>query len=91
MTHPDLVDRRLRLALEADSYRYHALEDAFEYDVRRYTGLTRTGWLVARFTWDDVMHRPAYVRAVLLSLVELRAQQRAVGCPGGSGPACPVA
>lgn len=45
------------------------LREAFSYDVRRYTAMIRSGWLVARFTWDDVMHRPVYVAAVVADLV----------------------
>jgi very-short-patch-repair endonuclease len=77
--HADLTDDRLRLAIEAESFEFHALPEAFRYDVRRYTSMTRLGWLVVRFVWEDVMHRPAYVRAVLQDLVALRADQQAVG------------
>ena len=76
--HADLTDARLRIALEAESFEFHALAEAFRHDVRRYTAMTRLGWLVLRFLWDDVMHRPAYVRAVLHDVVELRACEQAV-------------
>lgn len=70
--HPDLVDFRLRIAIEADSWSYHSLREAFEYDIRRYTGLVRDGWVVLRFTWDDVLQKPAYVKAVLRDVVAQR-------------------
>jgi very-short-patch-repair endonuclease len=76
--HADLTDERLRLAIEAESFEFHALEQAFRYDIRRYTAMTRAGWLVARFVWEDVMRKPAYVHAVLADLVALRAAQQAV-------------
>jgi very-short-patch-repair endonuclease len=76
--HADLADARLRIAIEAESFEFHALEEAFRYDVRRYTAMTRAGWLVARFVWEDVMNRPEYVHAVLVDLVALRAGQQAV-------------
>lgn len=67
-THPDLVDFRLGIVIEAESFAHHALPEAFEYDVRRYTALVRAGWTVLRFTWADVMRRPDYVRAVLVDV-----------------------
>ena len=70
--HADLTDARLGIAIEADSFEFHAVRGAFDYDIRRYTAMTRTGWLVVRFTWDDVMHRPDYVRVVLADVVALR-------------------
>lgn len=70
----DLVDASPRIVVEAESWQFHGLPEAFSHDVRRYTAMVRTGWLVARFTWDDVMHRPAEVRAVLLDLVQLRSR-----------------
>jgi very-short-patch-repair endonuclease len=76
--HADLVDERLRIAIEADSYEFHSLPEAFTHDVRRYTAMTRRGWLVVRFVWDDVMHRPSYVRAVLADVVALRTPAQAV-------------
>lgn len=70
--HADVADVRLRIALEAESWEFHALREAFDYDIRRYTAMVRMGWLVARFTWDDVMHKPDHVRAVIADLVGIR-------------------
>jgi very-short-patch-repair endonuclease len=77
--HADLTDPGLRIAIEAESFEFHALAEAFRYDVRRYTAMTRMGWLVARFVWEDVMQRPGYVASVLADMVALRAQEQAVG------------
>jgi very-short-patch-repair endonuclease len=74
----DLADSTLRIAVEAESFEFHAEPEAFRYDVRRYTAMTRKGWLVVRFVWEDVMHRPAYVAEVLAELVALRAGPQAV-------------
>jgi very-short-patch-repair endonuclease len=68
----DVGDPVLRIVAEAESWEWHGVKEAFLYDVRRYTAMVRLGWLVVRFTWDDVMHKPEYVRAVLLDLVRLR-------------------
>lgn len=76
--HADVADVRLRIALEAESWEFHGLREAFSYDIRRYTAMVRTGWLVARFTWDDVMHKPDYVREVIADLVTLRLESEDV-------------
>lgn len=76
--HADLTDSALRIAVEAESFEFHAQPEAFRYDVRRYTAMTRAGWLVVRFVWEDVMHRQAYVASVLADLVGLRARMQAV-------------
>ena len=63
--HPDLVERHHRLAIEADSWEFHTGRDAHARDCVRYTELTLAGWRVLRFTWDQVMNHPEYVRSVL--------------------------
>jgi very-short-patch-repair endonuclease len=67
---PDLVDRRRRLVLEADSYSHHAGREAFARDCERYNALTIRGWTVLRFAWEHVLLRPEYVRCVLVWCVE---------------------
>lgn len=66
---PDLVDRRLRIVLEADSFEWHGDRAALRRDARRYDLLAINGWLVLRFAWEDVMHDQAWVRSVLASVV----------------------
>jgi very-short-patch-repair endonuclease len=68
----DLLDQRLRLVIEADSFQWHSTRRAWARDVRRYTCFARLGYTVVRFTWGEVMYEPDYVRAVLLDLVALR-------------------
>jgi very-short-patch-repair endonuclease len=68
---PDLVDRRLHLAIEADSFEWHGSRQALRKDARRYNLLVVNGWLVLRFTWEDVMFDPGYVRDVLVRMVAL--------------------
>ena len=62
---PDLVDRERRIVIECESYEWHGDRAGFRKDVRRYTLLTADGWLVLRFTWEDVMFRPEWVQQVL--------------------------
>jgi very-short-patch-repair endonuclease len=66
---PDLVDRRLRLVLEADSFEWHGDRAALRRDARRYDLLVADGWVVLRFAWEDVMHDHAWVRSVLEATV----------------------
>lgn len=65
----DLVDARLRIAIEAESHAFHSDRAALARDVHRYTAFTRHGWIVVRFTWEDVMFDPDYVRGVLVDVV----------------------
>lgn len=62
---PDLVDRRRRLVLEADSFEWHGDRTALRRDARRYDLLVANGWTVLRFAWEDVMHDQDWVRAVM--------------------------
>lgn len=67
--HPDLVDPIAGVVIEAESWEFHAgSRAAFDADCERYTALVVTGWRVLRFTWRQVMHDPAYVRACLREL-----------------------
>ncbi len=84
--HADLGDARLRLAIEADSFEFHAGRDAFRYDVRRYTAMVRSAWTVLRFCWEDVMSRPASVSDTISDVVarlalDRRPGHRCAGCP----------
>jgi very-short-patch-repair endonuclease len=65
----DLVDVRLGVVIEAESWAYHGDRSPFDRDVRRYTAMVRAGWRVVRFLWDDVYRDSAYVHAVLADLV----------------------
>jgi len=79
---PDLVDVELRIVLEADSFAWHGDKLALESDARRYNSFVVAGWLVLRFTWQDVMRHPDRVREVLVAAVTRRTQQpRCRRCP----------
>lgn len=69
--HPDLVDRDHRIVFEADSHEFHTGKQAHDLDCERFTALGVAGWLVVRFSWEQVMLRPDYVRDVLMELVRL--------------------
>lgn len=68
---PDLVDDDLRLIVEADSFAWHGSRRALAADARRYNLMVVGGWLVLRFSWEDVMFDREYVRDVLVAVVAL--------------------
>lgn len=71
--HPDLVDPLHGIILEADSWGFHADREAHDRDCQRYTMLAADGWIVLRFTYDQVMFQPDYV----LRCIETALSQRA--------------
>lgn len=75
---PDLVDDRLKVILEADSFEWHGGRAALTRDARRYNAFTIAGWLVLRFSWEDVMFHVDDVEAVLRAAVARRVE---VVCP----------
>ncbi len=67
---PDLVDRRLLIVLEADSFTWHGDRAALRRDARRYDLLVLNGWRVFRFAWEDVMYEQSWVHSVLTAAVQ---------------------
>jgi very-short-patch-repair endonuclease len=76
---PDLVDERLGIILEADSFEWHGGRAALARDARRYNRFVAHGWLVLRFAWEDVMFDPEFVASIVAAAVDQRAQQRPRG------------
>lgn len=81
---PDLVDGRLRIILEADSFEFHGQRAPFRADIRRYNAFSVDGWLVLRFAWEDVMFQPAYVGRVLTDAVAERTELLCPACRAAS-------
>ena len=52
-----------------DGWPSHGTRTAFERDRRRTTRLQLAGWIVVRFTYDDVVRHPGYVIASLRRLL----------------------
>ncbi len=77
----DLVDDRLLIAIEADSWEHHGSAENFRRDVRRYTEFARLGWVVARFVHEDVMQHPDRVRRQLSEIAAVRNTQLALSGP----------
>jgi very-short-patch-repair endonuclease len=51
--------------VEADSFEWHGNRASVRRDCRRYNALAIRGWIVLRFSWEDVMFQPQYVRQTL--------------------------
>lgn len=56
--HPDLADPFHGIAIEANSFAHHAAKHDHDADCVRYNALVTGGWLVLRFTWEQVMFAP---------------------------------
>ena len=61
----DLADVQLRIVMEADSFEWHGQKEALERDCIRYNRLVAEGWLVLRFSWDQVMNHPERIRELV--------------------------
>ena len=57
--------RRSKLAIEVDGFEHHSTPEAFQHDRTRQNELVALGWTVLRFTWHDVVHRPAHVAQLI--------------------------
>ncbi len=68
---PDLVDVARRLILEAESFEYHGERWMLDRDCVRCNGFVLAGWRVLRFSWENVMVHPDYVRECLEAAVLL--------------------
>jgi very-short-patch-repair endonuclease len=72
LVRPDLVDQRLRIVAEADSFEHHGSRRALAIDCARYDNLVADGWTVLRFAWEQVMYRPDWVRGALSAVTRRR-------------------
>lgn len=60
------------IAIEADGYRWHSDPAAWRRDLNRRNALTRAGWIVLNFSWDDVRSRPRDVAATIQAAISRR-------------------
>jgi len=70
----DLGHQLGRIAAEAEGYEFHGSPGDFAADCRRYDDLVAAGWLVLRFTYQQVMGDPTWVVATVEGAVALRTQ-----------------
>jgi REase_MTES_1575 len=72
------------LAIEVDGWRFHAGLEAWQRDLATDNRLVALGWVVLRFTWDDVTKRPDQVIRRIREVLEQRGQARLdLGAPKG--------
>lgn len=77
----DLVDRKRRIVIEAESFEFHADAVAFASDLKRYNAFLCEGHLVLRFGWKQVMFEQDEVRETVTAV--LAPQGRSTRwCPG---------
>jgi very-short-patch-repair endonuclease len=69
----DLAYRQRQVLLEADGRDRHEAWHRAQADRRRQNLLVNAGWRVLRFTWDDVLTRPATVIATVARALGLPA------------------
>jgi len=61
----DLAWPRRRLAVEVDGWEAHGSREAFQDDRTRDARMLALGWVTLRFTWHDVVDRPAWVLGII--------------------------
>jgi very-short-patch-repair endonuclease len=71
--HPDLADPLHGIAVEANSWTHHASKADHDADCVRYNALVVAGWVVLRFTWEQVMFAPDEVVATVRAAYALLA------------------
>lgn len=71
--HPDLANPFRALAIEANSWAHHAGKAEHDADCVRYNALVVAGWIVLRFTWEQVMFTPHVVVATVREAMTLPA------------------
>lgn len=77
----DLADEQHRLVIEAEGFEFHGTRRGLRKDCRRYTEITALGWSILRFTWEDVMLEPAWVRWAVTAWLAQRAGQQVPAPP----------
>jgi very-short-patch-repair endonuclease len=68
----DLGHRLARLALEAEGFEFHGSRQDFAADCYRYDELNAAGWLVLRFTYEQIIGDPAWVVATVRAALAQR-------------------
>lgn len=68
----DVAWPEARLAVEWDSRRWHGALERMTYDRRRDRTAALNGWLLLRFTWDEVTTRPSQVVTDIRTMLQQR-------------------
>ena len=71
VARPDFAYPEARLAIEADSYRWHSGRSRWDRDRARRNELTLLGWRIIHVTWGDLTRRPvATARTIRRALAD---------------------
>lgn len=68
----DLAYPNARVIIEGDSLKWHGTPEAFQIDRQRDNLAQLAGWIILRFTWEDITKRPAYVVSTVRRALEVR-------------------
>lgn len=69
----DLAFERQRITVEVDGRAFHTDAASFQGDRTRQNDLVAAGWTVLRFTWEDIVERPADVVRRIRSILTRQA------------------
>lgn len=61
------------LVLEADGFEHHSTRAHYRVDRRRANALAERGFVLLRFSYEDIVHRPEYVLATIGQVLARRA------------------
>ncbi len=75
----DFAFPHLRVALEADGYRWHSGRARWEHDLARRNMLTSLGWRVIHITWTDLTLRPGAMINAIQKVIADAALQNGAG------------
>jgi very-short-patch-repair endonuclease len=64
-----------KLIIEVDGRRWHARDEAWGADTKRDAEATVHGWLIQRFTYDQIMNEPGWVQDTVRRLLATRRLQ----------------
>jgi very-short-patch-repair endonuclease len=70
----DLAWPEYRLAVEVDGWETHGTREAFQDDRTRDACMGAIGWQTLRFTWHDVVDRPAWVLSTIRATLGQKVQ-----------------
>jgi len=76
VARPDFAYPEAKLAIEADSYRFHGSKEAWRTDLARRSRLARAGWRVLHVTWADVRDRPGAIVDLVRRALDLDRPKR---------------
>lgn len=79
----DFAHEALRIAIEVDGRAHHSDRRAFERDRQRQNMLTLEGWVVLRFTWEQITRHPDAVRASVRRAMMRQRERRSSGWIAG--------